>query len=49
MVSYYGTLYEKDLGPDSIKIVKNMERYNPDMTWRRTYDQWPTDVSATGN
>jgi len=47
MVSYDGMVYEKDLGPDSLNIVKNMERYNPDKTWRRTYDQWPTDVSAT--
>ena len=49
MVSYYGMVYERDLGADSLKIVKNMERYNPDTTWRRTYDQWPTDVSETGN
>lgn len=49
MVSYDGMVYEKDLGPDSLNIVKNMERYNPDKTWRRTYDQWPTDVSATGD
>jgi hypothetical protein len=49
MVSYDGIVYEKDLGPDSLNIVKNMERYNPDKTWRRTDDQWPTDVSATGD
>jgi DUF2950 family protein len=47
MVSYDGMVYQKDLGPDSLKIVKNMERYNPDLSWRPTYDQWPTDVSAT--
>ena len=46
MVSYDGIVYEKDLGPDSINIVKQMERYNPDKTWRRTDDQWPKDVSA---
>jgi DUF2950 family protein len=49
MVSYDGIVYEKDLGPDSLSIVKNMERYNPDKTWHRTDDQWPTDVSATGD
>ena len=49
MVSYDGIVYEKDLGPDSLNIVKNMERYNPDKTWHRTDDQWPTDVSATGD
>jgi len=46
MVSYNGIVYEKDLGPDSIEIVKTMDRYNPDKTWHRTDDQWPADVSA---
>jgi len=29
IVSYDGIVYEKDLGPDSLTVVKNMERYNP--------------------
>jgi Protein of unknown function (DUF2950) len=33
MVDYDGVVYQKDLGPDSLKIVKNMELYNPDKTW----------------
>jgi hypothetical protein len=33
MVSNDGIVYQKDLGPDSINIVKQMERYNPDKTW----------------
>ncbi len=45
MVSNYGIVYEKDLGPDSLNIVKNMELFNPDKTWRRTDDEWPTDAS----
>jgi Protein of unknown function (DUF2950) len=49
MVSYDGIVYEKDLGPESDNIVKNMERYNPDKTWHRTDDQWPPDVLATGS
>jgi len=49
MVSYNGIVYEKDLGPDSLNVVKNMDRYNPDKSWHHTDDQWPTDVSATGN
>ncbi len=40
MVSYDGIVYEKDLGPDSLNIVKAMERYNPDKTWQRTEDNW---------
>jgi hypothetical protein len=41
MVSHDGVVYEKDLGPDSLNIVKKMERYNPDATWSRTDDHWP--------
>jgi hypothetical protein len=40
MVSYDGVVYQKDLGPDSLNIVKNMERYNPDKTWHPTGDNW---------
>ena len=40
IVSYEGIVYQKDLGPDSLNIVKNMELYNPDKTWHRTDDQW---------
>jgi len=38
MVSYDGVVYQKDLGPDSLKIVKSMELYNPDKTWQETND-----------
>ena len=40
IVSYEGVVYEKDLGPDSLNIVKKMELYNPDKTWHRTDDGW---------
>jgi len=36
-----GVVYQKDLGPDSIKIAKEMELYNPDKTWQGTNDSWP--------
>jgi hypothetical protein len=39
IVSYEGIVYEKDLGPDSLNIVKKMELYNPDKTWRPTDDE----------
>jgi hypothetical protein len=38
IVSYDGVVYQRDLGPDSINIVKKMERYNPDKSWHRTDD-----------
>ena len=38
LVNQYGVVYEKDLGPDSLKIVKEMDRFNPDKSWRPTQD-----------
>ena len=46
IVNYEGIVYQKDLGPDSINIVKNMELYNPDPSWQRTDDQWPPQEVA---
>jgi hypothetical protein len=40
IINHDGIVYQKDLGPDSINIVKQMERYDPDKTWTRTNDQW---------
>lgn len=40
LVSYQGVVYQKDLGPDTLKIFKDMELYNPDKTWVRTDDNW---------
>ena len=45
IVSYEGTVYQKDLGPNSLDIVKKMELYNPDKTWQATDDEWPENVS----
>jgi len=47
IVSNDGVVYQKDLGPDSLKIVEKMELYNPDSTWRPTYDQWPASDTTT--
>jgi hypothetical protein len=40
MVDYDGIVYQKDLGSDSLNIVKSMELYNPDKTWQPTSDNW---------
>ena len=45
IVNYDGTVYQKDLGPDSLEVAKKMELYNPDKTWRPTYDSWPESVA----
>ena len=33
-----GVVYEKDLGPDTLKTFQAMDRYNPDKTWQATDD-----------
>jgi hypothetical protein len=40
IVSYQGIVYQKDLGPDTLKIFRDMELYDPDKTWRPTNDNW---------
>ena len=40
IVSYEGDVYQKDLGPDTLSIFKDMQLYNPDKTWARTDDNW---------
>ncbi len=40
IVSHDGIVYQKDLGKDTLKEFKSMERYNPDKTWQATDDEW---------
>jgi hypothetical protein len=40
IVSYEGVVYQKDLGPDTLRVFKDMQLYNPDKTWTRTNDNW---------
>ena len=35
-----GTVYEKDLGPDTLKGFQDMDRFNPDKSWKPTEDEW---------
>ena len=50
MVGPNGVVYQKDLGPDTLKIAQQIELYDPDKTWQRTDDSWPsapdTDVAS---
>ncbi len=39
IVSHTGIVYEKDLGPDTLKEFHAMERYNPDSTWSPVQEQ----------
>jgi Protein of unknown function (DUF2950) len=47
IVNQSGLVYQKDLGPDSVQIAKQMELYSPDKSWRRTDDQWPDSTAGT--
>ena len=42
-----GIVYEKDLGPDTLKLFQSIDRYNPDKTWRPTGDEWPSEAIST--
>ena len=33
-----GVVYEKDIGPDTLKTFQSMDKYNPDKTWKVTED-----------
>jgi hypothetical protein len=43
IVSYDGVVYQKDLGPHSVELARQIERYDPDKTWRRTTDAWKSE------
>src|SRR5438045_3855771 len=38
-----GGVYERDLGPDTLKTFQSMDRYNPDKTWKVTEDDVEDD------
>jgi len=38
-----GVVYEKDLGPDTLKTFRSMDKYNPDKTWTVTEDDVEDD------
>jgi hypothetical protein len=40
-----GVVYQKDLGPDTLKIFQSIDRYNPDKTWKVTEDDMQEEGS----
>jgi len=44
-----GVVYEKDLGPDTLKTFQSMDKYNPDKTWKVTEDDVEEDVQDQGS
>src|SRR5213080_2325103 len=43
-----GVVYEKDLGPETLKTFQSMDRYNPDKTWKITEDDVEDDSQDQG-
>lgn len=41
-----GVVYQKDLGPDTLKTFETMDRYNPDKTWKETEDDYQEEEEA---
>jgi hypothetical protein len=48
MVGPDGVVYEKDLGPDTLKTLQTIDAYNPDKTWKMTEDEWPEEDEDQG-
>jgi hypothetical protein len=49
MVGPDGVVYEKDLGPDTLKTFQSMDKYNPDKTWTVTEDDVEEESSDQGS
>jgi hypothetical protein len=47
IVSHDGTVYEKDLGADTLKVFQSMDRFNADKSWQPTDDEWPAEEPST--
>jgi hypothetical protein len=48
MVSQDGVVYQKDLGPDTLKEFQKIERFNPDRSWTPVVDD-ESESSAQNN
>jgi hypothetical protein len=42
-----GVVYQKDLGPDTLKAFESLDRFNPDKTWKATDDTSPAEAVST--
>jgi hypothetical protein len=41
IVNHAGTVFQKDLGPDTAKLAERMSAFNPDKTWQPVSDTTP--------
>jgi hypothetical protein len=47
VVGSNGIVYQKDLGPDTLKAFTSLDRFNPDKSWHPTDDNWPAEEAST--
>src|SRR5262245_22915959 len=47
IVGSNGVVYEKDLGPATLKTFASLDRFNPDKTWKPTEDEWPAKAASS--
>jgi len=47
IVGSNGVVYEKDLGPGTLKMFASLDRFNPDKTWKPTEDEWPAEAVSS--
>lgn len=41
LVNHAGTVFQKDLGPDTPRLAGRMTSFNPDKTWQQVSDTEP--------
>jgi Protein of unknown function (DUF2950) len=46
LVDQNGTVYEKDLGPQTADLAKQMKAYNPDKTWKAVWSEEESDSDS---
>ena len=46
LVSYQGSVYEKDLRPNTASVAAAMTAFNPDKTWRGVTDATQSPTAA---
>src|SRR5215468_12424775 len=47
VVGSTGIVYQKDLGPNTLKKFATLDRFNPDKTWKATGDEWPAEAVSS--
>jgi len=47
IVGSNGVVFQKDLGPNTLKTFASLNCFNPDKTWKATDDEWPAEAISS--